>query len=208
MNLAFAQKLLVDENVEYLLLALYWYLNRTVSVTLLPFVVFSLFHVITYTRSSVIPLFFPSVASEIQRARTAPAGSVVEMSGAGRVSKFLGDWSSRYYSPALRKVGVWEVAAIGSWLVVGVLTLQVPILAPLIYFQFLRMRYALSAPTRAAFHRVRVICDHFLVPPAASAHVPGVVTDSYVKVRDVLVRMGSMITDPAVAAQQQRQQQR
>ncbi|KAJ1668946.1 Transmembrane nucleoporin [Coemansia sp. RSA 1836] len=211
LNLAFVQRLLVDENVEYLLLALYWYMSGPILVTLLPFVVFSLFHVITYTRSSLIPMFFPEVAAEIQRARQAEGSaagmSAVALSPAARVSKFMGDWSSRYYSPALREVGVWEVAVIGVWIVVGAVTLQTPLLAPMFYFQFLRMRYALSAPTRAAFRRVRVFLDRLLTPPTATAHVPGVVADSYVKARDFLVRMGSMITDPAAAAAAAQQQQ-
>ncbi|KAJ2488781.1 Transmembrane nucleoporin [Coemansia sp. RSA 2050] len=204
MNLAFAQRLLVDENVEYLMLAMYWAWCRPIWVTLLPFVVFSLFHVITYTRSSLIPLFFPEVPAEIQRGR---AGGQPVASVAGRVSRFMGEWSSKYYSPALREVGVWEVAVIGVWVVLGAVTLQTPLTAPLAYFQFLRMRYALSAPTRAAFRRVRVFLDRLLTPPAAHPGVPGVVADGYIKVRDVLVRMGSMITDPA-AAQQHHQQQR
>ncbi|KAJ2370349.1 hypothetical protein H4S02_009802 [Coemansia sp. RSA 2611] len=65
------------------------------------------------------------------------------------------------------------------------------------------MRYALSAPTRAAFRRVRVFVDRLLTPPTAHSAVPAVVADAYIKVRDTLVRMGSMITDPA-AHQQQR----
>ncbi|KAJ2688155.1 Transmembrane nucleoporin [Coemansia spiralis] len=199
LNLAFAQRLLVDENVEYLMLAAYWAWCRPMWVTLLPFVVFSLFHVVTYARSSLIPLFFPDVPAEIQRARQ--GGQVVSV--AGRVSRFMGEWSSKYYSPALREVGVWEVAVIGVWIVLGAVTLQTPLLAPLAYFQFLRMRYALSAPTRAAFRRVRVFVDRLLTPPTAHSAVPAVVADAYIKVRDTLVRMGSMITDPA-AHQQQR----
>ncbi|KAJ2798976.1 Transmembrane nucleoporin, partial [Coemansia furcata] len=209
LNLAFAQRLIVDENVEYLLVALFWYFNRPMVVTLLPFVVFSLFHVITYARSSLIPMFFPEVPAEIQRARQATAGEgIVGLSAAARVSKFLGDWSSKYYSAALRQVGVWEVAVIGVWVVLGAVTFQTPLLAPLAYFQFLRLRYALSAPTRAAFRRVRVLLDRFLAPPSANPNVPGVVTDSYVKARDFLVRMGIMIMDPGAAAAAQQQQQR
>ncbi|KAJ2004943.1 Transmembrane nucleoporin [Coemansia thaxteri] len=208
LNLAFVQRLVVDENVEYLLLAFCWYWYRPIVVTLLPFVVFSLFHVITYTRSSLIPLFFPDVAGEIQRARQGEAAgnAASGLSVPARVSKFMGDWSSKYYSPALREVGVWEVAVIGVWLVLGAVTFQTPLLAPLGYFQFLRLRYALSAPTRAAFRRVRVLLDRLLTPPAAHPSVPAVATDLYIKARDYLARMGSMITDPAAAAAAAQQQ--
>ncbi|KAJ1906906.1 Transmembrane nucleoporin [Coemansia sp. IMI 209127] len=207
-NLAFAHRLIVDENVEYLLLALYWYSSRPIFVTLVPFVVFSLFHVLTYARSVLIPTVFPNITQEIERARRAEQqqATMPAISMPARVSKFLGDWSTKYYSPALREVGVWEVAVICVWVSVGALTFQTPFVAPLVYLQFLRMRYALSAPTRAAFRRVRAWLDRTLTPPMASANVPGVVTDSYIRVRDILVKMGDTIMDPNARQQQQQQQ--
>ncbi|KAJ1952642.1 Transmembrane nucleoporin, partial [Dipsacomyces acuminosporus] len=205
-NLAFLQRLIVDENVEYLMLAFYWYTQAPMLVTLLPFVVFSLFHVITYSRSTLIPVFFPGVTAEVQAARQAPPNSNVQLSMPARASKFLGDWSSKYYSPALKEVGVWEVAVIGSWLILGAILLQTPLLAPLFYFQFLRLRYALSAPTRSAFRRVRMQLDKFLTPPTAHPSVPGAVADIYIKARDALCRMGDMIINPAANANGANQQ--
>ncbi|KAI9500355.1 Transmembrane nucleoporin [Coemansia spiralis] len=203
-NLAFAQRLIVDENVEYLLLAFYWYVNRPIWVTLIPFVVFSLFHVLTYVRSTLIPTIFPLVPAEIQRARQTEQPA---MSMAARVSKAMGEWSSKYYTPALREVGVWEAAGICVWLCVGALTLQSPLTAPVVYFQFLRMRYALSAPTRAAFRRVRTFLDGVLTPPTAHTAVPGVVTDTYIRMRDILVKMGDGIMDPSARQPQPQPQQ-
>ncbi|KAJ1889914.1 Transmembrane nucleoporin [Kickxella alabastrina] len=206
-NLEFLHRLMVDENVEYLMLAFYWLTQPSMVVTLVPFVVFSLFHVLTYLRSTLIPALFPDVTAELQRSRTPGGDQSVRLSAAARASKIMNDWSSKYYTPALREVGVWEVAVIGAWLVLGAVTFQTPLLAPLFYFQFLRMRYALSAPTRAAFRRVRSTLDSVLTPPGASTKVPAVVTDSYIKVRDYLVAMGTNILNP-VAQQQQQQQQR
>ncbi|KAJ1945805.1 Transmembrane nucleoporin [Linderina pennispora] len=206
LNLAFVRRLILDENVEYLLLAFYWFTQRAIVVTLLPFVVFSLFHVITYSRSTLIPIFFPGVPAELQAARQAN-GAPIALSPAARTSKMLGELSSKYYSPALREVGVWEVAVVGTWLTLGAITFQTPLLAPIFYAQFLRFRFALSAPTRQAFRRVRTFLDRVLVPPQASANVPHVVTDVYVKGRDILCRMGAMIMDPTANQQQQQQQQ-
>ncbi|KAJ2784524.1 Transmembrane nucleoporin [Coemansia javaensis] len=197
-NLAFLYRLIVDENVEYLLLALMWLWVKPMVVTLVPFVVFSLFHVISYTRSSLIPVLAPGVTEEVQRARR--AGGDVALSLAGRVSRFMGEWSSRYYLPALREVGVWEVAVIGGWTVLGALSLQTSLLVPPLYFQFLRLRYAFSTPTRVAFRRVRTFLDKHLTPPTANPNVPGVVTDAYIRARDFLVGVGNAIVDPAAAA--------
>ncbi|KAJ2324861.1 Transmembrane nucleoporin [Coemansia sp. RSA 2702] len=209
LNLAFVHRLIVDENVEYLLLAFFWLVMRPMVVTLLPFVVFSLFHVITYARSTLIPTLVPGVTAEIQRARQAErsGGAAGRLSLAARVSKLMGDWSSTYNAPALREVGVWEVAVVGTWVVLGAVTFQTPLLAPPFYFQFLRMRYALSASTRAAFLRVRGFLDATLTPPSASANVPGVVTDTYIRVRDFLVNIGDAITGPEQQQQQRQQRQ-
>ncbi|KAJ2766694.1 Transmembrane nucleoporin, partial [Coemansia nantahalensis] len=151
-NLAFVHRLIVDENVEYLLLAGMWLVAKPMVVTLVPFIVFSLFHVVSYTRSSLIPVFFPGVAAEVQRARQGRGD--VRLSMAGRVSKLMGDWSSKYHIPAMREVAVWEVAVICTWTVLGAATLQTSLLLPPMYFQFLRLRYALNSATRAAFYRV------------------------------------------------------
>ncbi|KAJ1882331.1 Transmembrane nucleoporin [Coemansia sp. RSA 486] len=205
LNLAFFHRLMMDENFEYLMLAFYWLSQPAMVVTLLPFVVFSLFHVVKYTRTTVIPIIAPSVGVEIERAsRAGPQAAPLSM--AAKVSKYLGEWSSEYYIPALCQVSVWEVAVIGIWLVLGAVTFQTPLLAPLFYFQFLRMRYALSSSTRVAFRRVRSTLDGLLTPPTASASVPGVVTDSYIKARDYLVAMGTSIMSPSGQQQQQQQQ--
>lgn len=44
LNKAYIQRALLDENVQYLLLALYWYLQKPIYITLIPFATFSLFH--------------------------------------------------------------------------------------------------------------------------------------------------------------------
>ncbi|ORX74294.1 hypothetical protein DL89DRAFT_319869 [Linderina pennispora] len=188
----------IQDNVEYLLLAFYWFTQRAIVVTLLPFVVFSLFHVITYSRSTLIPIFFPGVPAELQAARQAN-GAPIALSPAARYQQDAGR--------AELEVGVWEVAVVGTWLTLGAITFQTPLLAPIFYAQFLRFRFALSAPTRQAFRRVRTFLDRVLVPPQASANVPHVVTDVYVKGRDILCRMGAMIMDPTANQQQQQQQQ-
>ncbi|KAJ2720870.1 Transmembrane nucleoporin [Coemansia sp. Benny D115] len=207
LNLAFAHRLILDENVEYLLLAFYWWTQAPIVVTLVPFVVFSLFHVLTYARSTVLVAVFPSVGEELQRARNTEPRSAAVLSAPARISRMAGDWSSKYYSPALREVGVWEVAVIGLWLVLGAVSFQTPLFAPFFYFHFLRMRYAMSAPTRAAFRRVRGYMDRALVPPSAHASVPGAVTDWYVRIRDYLSAMGASIVNPAAGGEQQQQQQ-
>ena len=49
LNKAYVQRALMDENVQYLLLALYWYLQKPIYITLIPFATFSLFHTRKHT---------------------------------------------------------------------------------------------------------------------------------------------------------------
>ncbi|KAJ2373848.1 Transmembrane nucleoporin [Coemansia sp. RSA 2607] len=207
LSFTFLQRLMMDENVEYLMLAFYWLTQQAIWVSLLPFVVFSLFHVIGYARSTIIPVFFPGVPDEIRRASQQPQQQ--GLSAVAQLSKALGKWSSDYYIWALRHVGVWEVAVVGTWIVLGAVTFQTPLLAPFFYFHFLRLRYSFSSSTREAFGRVRRFLDGKLVSQAAeTSGAQGVVADVYIKIRDYLSAMGTNMQSPAYQQQQQQQQQR
>ncbi|KAJ1675361.1 Transmembrane nucleoporin, partial [Spiromyces aspiralis] len=200
MQLAFLQRLIIDENVEYFILAFYWWSQPTIFVTLLPFIVFSLFHAMGYLRQTIIPTFFPTVAAEIRAAKanekntggSATAGGT-QLSLPAKASLLLNTWYNRYYLAAFAKVAVWEVAVIETWLILGALTFQTPFLAPLFYSQFLRLRYQLSAPTRTAFYKVRVFLDRHLLTP----QVPESISSIYVKIRDFLISTAEQMNQSA-----------
>lgn len=50
-----AAQLAQDDNVHYLLVALLWLVSKPSVLTLVPFMIFSLFHVVTFTRTNVLP---------------------------------------------------------------------------------------------------------------------------------------------------------
>jgi hypothetical protein len=55
-----AQKMAADDNFSYAFLSLSWYSSPTVlSVAIVPFATYSLFHVCQYTKSEVLPKLFP-----------------------------------------------------------------------------------------------------------------------------------------------------
>ncbi|KAJ1909712.1 Transmembrane nucleoporin [Mycoemilia scoparia] len=206
-NIAFLQRMILDENVQYFALAFYWWTQPTIYVSLLPFVVFSLFHSIGYLRRVVIPVFYPNVANEIKNATTTTKSSssssskdnssksslvdLKKLSLPAKVSTILGDWYNKYYLDAFSAIALWEVAIIELWLLLGALTFQTPFLAPLVYGQFLRFRYQLSLPTRNAFGKVRITLDKYLNSP----QVPESVSSIYISVRDFLIRTGDQITN-------------
>jgi hypothetical protein len=74
----YMQRALMDDNVQYALLAMYWAISKPVycafddflelrwirpadvdsTVSLIPFATFSLFHVLTFIRTNILPKFY------------------------------------------------------------------------------------------------------------------------------------------------------
>ncbi|CCF43197.1 endoplasmic reticulum protein [Colletotrichum higginsianum] len=51
--------LAADENVQYLVMSLVWLLSPQYPLAMLPYAIYSVFHVATYTRANVIPTITP-----------------------------------------------------------------------------------------------------------------------------------------------------
>ncbi|KAI4105187.1 MAG: hypothetical protein LQ339_003518 [Xanthoria mediterranea] len=141
-----ALALLGDENVQYLLMALVWLFGRQIPLALLPFTVYSVFHVATYTRANLIPTFQPPQQS--------PAGSASPSGRATTKSSPLADTIGRfvkeYYDASMMLVASLEIflwfrvlgSAIiftkGSWILLA------------IYTVFVRARYSQSSFVQGA----------------------------------------------------------
>lgn len=164
LNLQFAAKVWADENTQYFVLALYWFVSEPIAVALVPYACFSVFHFLTYLRTNVIPTFDTS---------TAQADS--QTLGA-RLSRFSNQWVKTNYEKAMRLVAAVEVLGIGLRVVFGVATLgyifpKTSITSLFVVFSFLRYRYFTSAFTRQQFSQLALQIDHAV----ADARVPPVV---------------------------------
>ncbi|BGP18843.1 hypothetical protein JCM10213_003498 [Rhodosporidiobolus nylandii] len=151
---AWVQRALLDENVQYLLLALYWFLSKPIYLTLLPFATFSLFHTLTFLRTSVLPKV---PAAPAGAKKDAPAA--VPQSGGAKLSKGIQVWVKAHYEQAMLFVAFVEVIVVFGRLLLGAITFQNSLLAPLFFAHFLRLRYYLSPPTRQAFGYVNAQID-------------------------------------------------
>ncbi|KAL8657771.1 MAG: hypothetical protein Q9226_001587 [Calogaya cf. arnoldii] len=161
-----ALALLGDENVQYLLMALVWLFGRQIPLALLPFTVYSVFHVATYTRANLIPTFQP--------AQQSPAGSA---SPGGRpatksspLADTIGRFVKEYYDASMTLVASLEIflwfrvlgsAVIftkGSWILLA------------IYTVFVRARYSQSSFVQGAIgqgvDRVDALVANQSTPPA------------------------------------------
>ncbi|KAI8375598.1 hypothetical protein EDC96DRAFT_495866 [Choanephora cucurbitarum] len=188
-NAEYARKLVMDENAQYLVLALFWFFSSPITVTLIPFFTFSTFHALGYIRTNIIPNLFPRPANS---GDASPAWQA-------QTQQQIKTLTDKYYGAAMRFVAQSEVTVIALRLVVGLLRLN---FMPLILFaQFLRFRYHLSTYTRQTFTELRVKLDSLLLPPSADPRIPPVATKAYITLKDLISRFGNSIVQQPAAAQ-------
>ncbi|PYH48779.1 uncharacterized protein BP01DRAFT_353087 [Aspergillus saccharolyticus JOP 1030-1] len=161
-----AIKLAGDENVQYLGTALVWLYSRQVSLALLPFTVYSVFHVATYTRAHLIPTLQGPQA-------TGTSGSPSSPSSAARqspLSETIGRFVKQYYDASMDLVAHLEMALLFR-LGVAVLTFSKgSIVLFAIYLAFFRARYSQSSFVQGSVRhftaRVDASVSHQSTPPA------------------------------------------
>ncbi|KAL1928657.1 hypothetical protein VTP01DRAFT_2443, partial [Rhizomucor pusillus] len=176
----YAQRLVMDENVQYLLLALYWFLSRPITVTLIPFATFSTFHALGYIRTNIIPTVFPAPSN----------GGTWQ----GRVQQQIKAWTDKNYDAAMRFVAQIEVVVIMGRLLLGIFRLQ--IWSIFLYAQFLRFRFHLSTYTSRAFRQLGATLDRHLLPPTANPSIPPAVSEAYKTVKALVIRYGQAVVQP------------
>ncbi|KAI8064378.1 hypothetical protein BC940DRAFT_96284 [Gongronella butleri] len=177
----YAQRLMQDENFQYLLLALFWFFSQPVEVSLIPFATFSLFHALGYVRQQVIPTVFPVPRSNNASPATWQA----------RTQQRIKVWTDKNYGAAMRFVATAEVTIIMPRLILGLFKLRfMPIM---LYSHFLRIRYHLSTYTRQAFTELRVSLDHALLPPTAHPSIPAIVGQVYTNLKAMAIKFGESI---------------
>ncbi|PVH93854.1 hypothetical protein DM02DRAFT_540650 [Periconia macrospinosa] len=150
--------LLTDENVQYLIMALVWLFSRQIPAAILPFAVYSVFHVATYARSNLIPTLQPASSTPGAKPQSAAA-------------EFIGKFVKDYYDGSMTLVAVLEIVLwfrvlgsallfqTGSWILLAVYTV------------FFRARYAQSPFVQGAITQLTARLDAQLanqsIPPAA-----------------------------------------
>ncbi|KAF7189177.1 hypothetical protein HII31_09599 [Pseudocercospora fuligena] len=149
-----------DENVQYLAMALLWLFSRQYPLAMLPYAVYSIFHVLTYTRGILLPTIQPPPAT--------PAGQKPQSSGlADTIGRFVKD----YYDASMSIVAGLELALWfriagsalifqkGSWIIL------------VLYTIFLRARISQSTFVQGMIKQLGARGDVLVqrqdVPPAA-----------------------------------------
>jgi transmembrane protein 33 len=141
-------------------MALVWLFSRQIPAAILPFAVYSVFHVATYARSNLLPTIQPPPAA------TAPGAKPQASAASDMIGKFVKD----YYDGSMTLVAVLEIALWfrvlgsallfqkGSWILISVYTV------------FFRARFAQSPFVQGAITQLTARLDAQLanqsIPPA------------------------------------------
>ncbi|PLB46041.1 endoplasmic reticulum protein [Aspergillus steynii IBT 23096] len=162
-------KLAGDENVQYLGMALVWLYSRQVSLALLPFSVYSIFHVATYSRAHLIPTLQPPQGGAAPASPASPS-SPKPAPKQSPLAETIGRFVKQYYDTSMDIVASLEMTLLFR-LVVSVLTFSKGAFVLLfIYSAFFRARYSQSSFVQQAVRhftaRVDASVSHQSTPPA------------------------------------------
>ncbi|KAJ3839925.1 hypothetical protein F5878DRAFT_93456 [Lentinula raphanica] len=139
LNAAYVKKALLDENVQYFLLAFYWWSSKPIAITLIPYMIFSLFHALTFTRTTLMPQFLPP----------GPPATADGPPTPHPLAKRLQVWVKANYDTAMKAVAFAELI-IFVRVLLGALIFRNSIMSPISYAHFLRQRWYHSNFTRNA----------------------------------------------------------
>jgi len=164
-----------DENVQYLGMAIVWLLSAQYPLAMLPFGVYSIFHVLTYTRTNLIPTIQPPQQTA---AGTGASPSAKPAYKNNAVADGIGKFVKEYYDLSMGLVAILEIllwfrllgAAViftkGSWILLA------------LYTAFLRARFAQSSFVQGQFRHLTARVDALVggqgTPPAARQAWEGV----------------------------------
>ncbi|KAI5920619.1 hypothetical protein F4810DRAFT_406460 [Camillea tinctor] len=153
---------LSDENVQYLAMALVWLMARQFPLAMLPYGIYSVFHVATYTRNNVLPTIQP---------HKAPAGAAPGAKAGNPLADAIGSFVKQYYDASMSIVSTLEILLwIRVLLSALVFQSQSWVLLTL-YTAFLRARFAQSTHVQGSFAQLESRVDSFVstqgTPPIA-----------------------------------------
>ncbi|OTA93748.1 hypothetical protein M434DRAFT_395279 [Hypoxylon sp. CO27-5] len=155
--------LLSDENVQYLIMALVWLLAPQFSLAMLPYGIYSVFHVATYTRNNVIPTIQPSKVPAGASPGTKPP--------ANPIAETIGNFVKQYYDTSMSIVSVLEIALWGRLFLSAIFFQRWSWTVLAVYTVFLRTRFAQSSHVQDSFRLLESRVDNLVsaqgTPPAA-----------------------------------------
>ncbi|KAI1660945.1 hypothetical protein F4813DRAFT_348854 [Daldinia decipiens] len=163
--------LLADENVQYLAMAVVWFLAPQYTFALFPYGIYSIFHVATYTRSNLIPTIQPNKI---------PAGASpgAKPQSASPLAEAIGNFVKQYYDTSMSVVSALEILLWFRLFLSAVFFQRRSWILITIYTAFLRTRFAQSTHVQDSFRRLESRVDSLVGaqgnPPAVRSVWEGI----------------------------------
>lgn len=179
-----ASSVLQNENVLYLLLSLVWLFTPVYSLSLLPFAIFALFHVLIYLENNLPVVFGPFP----------PAGTTQIQAGtAKKVVTIIAQFIERYNERCMHWVGNIELFSLIVLNVRALLCYRRSWIVLALYALFVKIRYENSKYMRVAFAQWRVRADGVIAHPS----IPPFVKQLYNTFKGLLLRLSQFqVTAP------------
>jgi len=160
--------LAADENVQYLAMALVWLFSPQYPLAMLPFGVYSIFHVLTYTRTNLIPtLQPPQVVAPASGASPSSKPTYKPSALADSIGKFV----KEYYDLSMGLVAILEIFLWVRILLAAIIFTKGSWILLVLYTAFLRARFAQSSFVQGSFRNLTARIDAAVAgqqtPPAA-----------------------------------------
>ncbi|KAH8804715.1 hypothetical protein F5884DRAFT_422584 [Xylogone sp. PMI_703] len=144
-----------DENVQYLAMALVWLFSPQYPLAMLPFGVYSIFHVATYTRTNLIPTIQPP--QPVSPGATSPSGKPAYKPNP--TADTIGRFVKEYYDASMGLVAGLEIALWIRILLSVILFRKGSWILIVLYTAFLRARFAQSTFVQVQFKNFEARVD-------------------------------------------------
>jgi len=149
-------------------MALVWLFSPQYPLALLPFGVYSIFHVATYTRANLIPTIQPpKPIAPVAGASPSAKPQVQPNAISDTIHKFV----KEYYDASMGLVAILEILLWGRLLLSAITFAKGSWILIAIYTAFLRSRFAQSSFVQAQFSQLEARIDSLVgaqsTPPAA-----------------------------------------
>ena len=145
--------------------------SRQIPLALLPFTVYSVFHVMTYTRTNLIPTFSPPKNAPVAATPTSPTSPKPSSSSHSALANSIGKFVKEYYDASMTLVAVLEILLWFRLLLSAFTFSKGAFVLLFVYSAFLRARYAQSQFVQGAFAqgtaRIDAQVNNQNTPPAA-----------------------------------------
>lgn len=155
--------LLADENVQYLIMALIWLLSPQYPLAMLPYGIYSVFHVATYLRQNVIPT--------IQPVKPAAGASPNAKPASNPIADAIGQFVKSYYDMSMSVVSTLEIALWVRIFISAIFFQRRSWILITLYTAFLRARFSQSSHVQNSFSMVEARVDSLVgqqnTPPVA-----------------------------------------